>query len=204
MNITLAYLSFFSALTPIIVGIIKRNILTRALLLVLVISLIAFIADLVSIFPKAFLLQNYIVIHCYSIAEIYVLGLFYYRSLHLPVIRNIFIILTVLYISDVLFFSNEFNFNSGIIAIICLSFISISLFGLYKLFTKEEYLFMDQSPIFWCYIAILTYFSGSFFSWLLFDAIQINGEGSWIFHNIANILKNILFAIGLWKVRAAT
>jgi hypothetical protein len=76
--------------------------------------------------------------------------------------------------------------------------LAFSLF--YQFYKEENDIFIDQSPLFWMNIAILTYFSGAFFSFILSKEI-LSGPLPWMLHNVCNALKNILFSIALWKIR---
>ena len=80
--------------------------------------------------------------------------------------------------------------------------IFFSLWLYYCIFQQGTDIFIENSFIFWANTGILVYFSGSLFTIILGSEILSNPSLTWTFHNIANILKNLLFAIGLWKVRA--
>lgn len=58
------------------------------------------------------------------------------------------------------------------------------------------------SPIFWVNSALLLYFSGSVFFALFFEPLgKVNVSAavlSFMFHNVLELLKNILFAIAFW------
>ncbi|WP_258100925.1 hypothetical protein [Marinoscillum pacificum] len=84
-----------------------------------------------------------------------------------------------------------------------MSQISFSLFFFYVLFERGTEVFIDKSPLFWINTGILFYFAGSLFTTVMASEI-LSGPMPWLFHNIANTMKNTLIAIGLWKARQTT
>ena len=57
-------------------------------------------------------------------------------------------------------------------------------------------------PIFWVNVAVLVYFSGNLFVFMLSDylvtVLKDNLIVYWSFHNFLSIVKNILLAIGFY------
>lgn len=199
------YSSVFSALIPIIIGFKKLKEQTRIGCLILVLVLISLGSDMLSYISAVIFHNNYWVLHIYHILEIMILSLFYFYFLRSKTHLYFWMIFLCIYLFDVIFVSNIIEMNSVLIAVESLLFILYGVLGYFRLFKEEVHLFLDKSPEFWFNTAIITYFSGALFSWSMFHYLHQpdgSGAGTWAFHNIANILKNILFAIGLWKARA--
>ncbi len=205
MENLIMYSSVFSALIPIIIGFTKRKEQTRIGYLILVLVLISLGSDILSYISAVIFRNNYWVLHIYHILEITILSLFYFYFLKSKSHLYFWLIILCIYLFDIIIVSNVIEMNSIFLAVESLLFILYGVLGYFTLFKDEEHLFLDGSPEFWFNTAIITYFSGALFSWSMFHYLHQpdgSGAGIWAFHNIANILKNILFAIGLWKARA--
>ncbi len=202
---TLSILSVFLVLIPIVIGISSVKRQSQIGIAILILCIISFSCDLLSYAWAVWYHINYWVIHLYHVLEMIILGMFFTHFLKSKKHSLIFLTLSVMYTIDLILVSGFNQINSGLIGVEGIIIMGYCLFGLYILFQTQEYSHIDQAPPFWFVIGIMTYFTGSLFSWLLFNVIHQDdggGTGIWAFHNIANILKNVLFAIGLWKARA--
>lgn len=190
------YGSIYSAVIPLLFAWKKLNRYQRVIVIFICLS---FSADL---FAKYVIHgRNYLFLHFYGILE--ALLLMYFYSLVIDKDKRVIGILAVIYTLFYLFNSLywEWNvFNTYARSLECLIMISLSIVLFYQFYNREEDIFIDRLPLFWMNIAILTYFSGAFFSFILSKEI-LSGPMPWLLHNASNMLKNILFAIGLWKVR---
>lgn len=162
---------------------------------------LSFLADLLARY--AIHGRNYFFLHFYGIVEAMILLYFY--SLVIDDARRIIRIVAFCYL--VFYLVNSFYWEWGVFntygrSIECLLMISLAIALFYQFYNKEEDIFIDRSPLFWFNIAILAYFSGAFFSFILSKEI-LSGPLPWMLHNASNMLKNVLFAIGLWKVRVS-
>lgn len=210
MHRAIIYGSVLSPLIPLFILQTRSGplrLLDRVIVLYVTIS---FLFDLVSVLLAFSGIKTYPLIHLFAFLEFALLTFYFYRLLNWN--RSFLIGLLACY--TVVYSVNSFRFElyeefnpiiRSITSLICITFV---LLFLIRLFKRETEIFIESSPDFWFNLAILTYFSIAFFSFMLSTDIlskPINNLlYSWIFHNIANILKNILFAIGLWKIRVAT
>lgn len=74
----------------------------------------------------------------------------------------------------------------------------------YWLYHQEGDFFIERQGSFWIVTGILLYFSGSFFTFLLYAnyiQLEIPRGVNWAFHNVSSVLKNIIFTIGIWVSR---
>ena len=209
MIILLIYGSNLSPLIALLIAIksyIKGKRLDRISISVLALVTISFTADLSSYFFALVFGSNYWIINCYFILEIALTGFLFGFILNHKIIITLYILISLGFatLNTVVgfhYYHGEFLAISGLLSIImcCLS--------LNSLYQNESNLYIENVPTFWYVVGLLTYFSGALFSFILSSDIlkqqHLHFEYSWAFHNIANILKNLLFAIGLWKVRAA-
>lgn len=195
-------ISIISALIP--VGVYLRSFKIEKpqyMKLLFGITLISLASDFISLaYYKLTGLPNYWLINIYGVIDAFLLVILFYSIFKYQWIA-LFCLMSFLILFSYSFFYVGVEQLWGVgMTLKNLAIMLLTILSLYFLFKKEEELFMEQNPIFWILIALLTYTSGSLFSWLLSsDILKI--QGAWKLHNVANILKNILFAIGLWKAR---
>jgi positive regulator of sigma E activity len=72
------------------------------------------------------------------------------------------------------------------------SFISLSVAYFFHIYNNET-IAVETNENFWFAVGILFYFSGSFFTFLTYMTFK-----TYVFQNIANSIKNLIFATGLW------
>ena len=205
MSKALIYFSVFSAIIPIIIGIMALKKTSLAIYwVILILSIVSFTSDSVGLIYFLIVSRStFWVINIYQITEIILIGYFLYLYLEAKKVVLVITLLFLLYFLYHIFIINFNEFYGTTLAVHALVNILFCLLVFYQFYKSEQEIFIEQSPIFWMNIGLLTYFSGALFSFLLsIDILQIGSGYNWHFHNIANILKNILFAIGLWKVRA--
>ncbi|MEM6522449.1 MAG: hypothetical protein AAF693_01600 [Bacteroidota bacterium] len=191
------YSSVFSPLIPLVFSFNRLFLYQKVILLFIAIS---FGTDLFTTF--IFKQGNYTILYAYGLVESLILIWFYKIAfgLHKKWFKFIIAVFSSLYLSILFRFElGEFNSYSRSLESLVMIFLCCLLF--YRFYSKEEDIFLDKSPLFWFNIAILVYFSGSFFSFLLSKLILKDQLASWAIHNISNIFKNLIIAIGLWKVK---
>lgn len=75
----------------------------------------------------------------------------------------------------------------------------------YKLLRDIPKRSVQQLPMFWIVIGLLTYYAGSFFVMIFTDymvnVLKDNLVNPWTFHNFLGILRNSFFAFALWLNR---
>ncbi|MEK6783397.1 MAG: hypothetical protein AABY93_16970 [Bacteroidota bacterium] len=80
---------------------------------------------------------------------------------------------------------------------------ALSLYYLFTLLKELPTATIHRLPILWISFAALGYYGGNFFLFLFSNYLTKSIDGSlailWVLHNILNVIKNILFAIGLWQ-----
>jgi len=193
----------FSALIPISIGLSSlgrtSNFNYRIILLICSCS---FLVDIsASIYGRFYGQSNYWIINIYYTTDLILLLIFFYKNLtYRALVIIISITLIAIYIWSVTFLG--FHTRPTTFRLVHnLAQILLSLVLYYQFFLIGDDIFLEELPIFWFNTAILVYFSGSFFTYLLSSEILTNTSLTWTLHNISNILKNLLFAIGLWKAR---
>lgn len=198
-----ANLSIYSPLLFIILLIfIKKNHFLRVDKILIIIVFVSFFTDL---FSRYAVDRNYIYLFFYSIIDT-VLLLYLFKSL-LNKGNKLIILLLVVYLSTLaieFFYKNPiYDFFSFSLTIKCLIFIILSLKYFYQIYMNEEDIFKSKAPEFWYNVGILIYFSLAFFPFFLSTEIMsgLFDYSLWFIHNIGNISKNLIFALGLWMVQ---
>jgi hypothetical protein len=197
-----AYFSIGSSLLPIGVGLIRSSRLDSKAKAIVMLSIFAFVMDFVPIWIKS--LSNALG-NTYRLLEFIILLIIYYLALGRKS-RNTFVAIGVAYIlfffSDLLFFQAG-QLNSFSVTLTAAVFIVFSVLHFFKLMRELPSTHIHQLPMFWIDTAVLVYFAGAFFIFLLrsylVEVMKDNQIVYWSLHNILNIIKNILFAIGLWQ-----
>lgn len=195
-EIFVTYGSIFSPIIPLLFVWKRLNLYQIVIVTFIVLS---FSTDLLTVFVIKGYNLHYI--RAWGFVEALLLFLFYSIVLDRSKkwITALTIVFVVLYLFDS-FWLKSYEFNTLGRSIECFIFIVLSVLLFYQFFRKEDDIFIEHSPLFWINIAILAYFSGAFFSYVLSNMLLVDSI-TWIFHNISNILKNLLLAVGLWKVR---
>ena len=203
-------ISVLSILPTLILGLIlisrKRN---YVVLLISILAITSIISDLLGRWAAKEFHNNMPVFHFYSFVQSIIFFLIFGYALNWTKRKQIIIvgIYSVLYISNSFFLETFTTYNSNARIIQTLIFITCSFWFFFRVYQKEEI----QSDLikdieFWTISGILIYQSGSFYTFLYSLQILQTPEnslfGSWIIHNSANTVKNILFFIGLWTQRS--
>lgn len=205
----LIYGSVFSPILPIAIALFWN--LSHRFPFIVSYLIFSFTVDIISLSLAFSKINTYPLIHIFGLVEFCLLIGFSHNRLkwNKKATKNFLILIGAIYAINSMFHENVFQFNSIIRSCLALIMIFISLRYFHRLIKFHTEVFIEKVPEFWFYTAILTYFSMALFSYILSldilsKPIDQNLLYSWAFHNIANILKNILFAIGLWKVRTTT
>lgn len=144
-------------------------------------------------------------LHLYGFVEALIVVTFYYFVLgERAWVKYLLAGFTICYAVDAFFIEpDQFNAIGSSLEALMIIFLSLRLF--YQFFSEEEEIFLDKSPVFWINIAFLVYFSGALFSFILSTDILSQSRDrfytSWALNNISNFLKNLLLAVGFWRIK---
>ncbi|WP_296623473.1 hypothetical protein [Marivirga sp.] len=201
---TLRYLSNYSPLILIVILFIRRRshflIIDQIIIAIVVLS---FTTDI----TLKYLIEgrNYIYILIYILIETLLFLYFFYELLKkrgiLVLIMLLFFLIT--FVLELFFKNPVYDLFTFSLTIRCLIFIILSLYYFYQIYTLEADIFKTEAPQFWYNVGILIYFSLAFFPFLLATEILIEvfDYTLWQVHNIGNIMKNLIFATGIWMVQ---
>jgi hypothetical protein len=153
-------------------------------------------------------IHNLWVIQLYGLIETVILY-FFFKSI-MPHLANILGwvvgVILLIYLVDCLFISGPAQYNSYSKSLQAVVFIGFSLSYFYYVFTQELDILGSKSAEFISVIALLVYFTGAFFSFMLgSDFLTMINLGktsiyhTWLIHNTANIFKNVILTFALWR-----
>ena len=201
------YGSIFSPVIPIMAATLRRKALDRTSLLILYLVLLSFTIDLVMMWVAMQKKTNIPLAHFYGLLEgALLIGFFGLLTGRKKLTQMLLPGYVILYVANSAFVESIYVFNAWSRSAEALLMMVLSVFAFHQFYTKEEDIFIEKSPQFWFVIGIFAYFSGALFSFLLSTDMLTQSPdvfyGSWVLHNLCNILKNVVFALGLWKLKS--
>ena len=201
LNLNLYTLSMYSALVPIVFGVIQVSKIRNYLLLLFILVLCSFTSDMLTTHVKATRGYTFLV---YTIVQFILLSAIYYHETTSKRIGKIIIYSTIIFILYstvfiILLKDSDLYFSTSLL-ISVFFFISVSITTLISIYEgpKKEYIY--SYPFFWINIVILLYFSGN-----IFLAVALNITSMYeiwqlwpVIHNTLNIIKNLIFSVAFW------
>jgi hypothetical protein len=198
----ITYGSVFSPMIPLLFCWKKK--LSRYQIVIILFITFSFTSDLYCTFLHRWIFGHSVntpFLHAYGLIE--ALILIYFYSLILKPINKwllpVAIIFSLAYLLDS-FYLEYGGFNAYGRSLECVLIITFSLMLFFEFYNNEVDIFIDRSPLFWINVALITYFSGALFSFLLSKKI-LSGPLPWVPHNISNILKNIILGVAVWRIK---
>jgi len=204
IEIAIAYLSTASVILPFGLAIYQLKYLRNNLRLILFLLAFSLLADVISYFLSRSAISTIWIANPYLLIQFSLLMMIYFIELQRPRFM-IFIALAyiIYFIVSTFFIYGVFNFNTHANSIAGLILVGLSIYYLYHLLKELQVDNIAKVPMFWITFAVLCYYGGTLALFLVNNLMADNYPDShrmlWIFHNICNILKNILLAIGLWQ-----
>jgi hypothetical protein len=179
----------------------KMNKPLRLLLTVLILS---FAADSISLALSESSVNNYLILNLYLISQFFVLAWILRSQANSRILMDSIIWISIIFcFINFTLFQGPWKFNSVSNVLASLILISFCLNYFFRLINDLPIVHIQQLPMFWISMGILTYYAGNFFLFLVKNYLLYGEDGShrlmWVLHNLLNITKNILFAIGLWQ-----
>ncbi len=150
--------------------------------------------------------------HIYSLITLLFLGFFYinifYKFTNKKILYSIILAFTIYSIGNAFFIQSIWDYPSVPSSIKALIIIIFSILYFHKTMVEAKIEKLFHEPLIWINTAILFYFTGTLFFYILFN---INLEFSvpftkvTIFYlKISNVLLYILVSIGFWKSKKAS
>ena len=209
----IAYISIASVLIPLCISVVHGKTMPDDLKPLRWILLISLTCDALAFFLVRYSINTHWIGNVYLICQFSILVWIFRKHFQSKKIADIFHVLFLVFcIINISFFQGPWLFNSVSNAVASLILIGFCIFYLYRLLNDLPIVHIQNFPMLWITFAILTYYGGNFFLFLVKNYLTYGDSGShkmmWILHNLLNIAKNILFAVALWqsyrKVKSST
>lgn len=197
----LQYIGVFSALLPI--GLFfsrkKKEIGLSYIFTCLCYSIVAdlFISQILSKLSD----NEFLSFRIYTIIEFILISLFLKTVINNPFIKkviNYLIIAFLIYALFDLFYSKSESFDSIPTGVSCIIILAFSIYYLYEQINSPNNLFLYSTSHFWIIVALIIYFSGTFFVYI-YTQNNYNDPSFKSSFTIINasfvIIKNLLFSI---------
>ncbi len=195
MSIALA--SHGSCLLPLILTLLKRPS-SRAIHLVRILTAASFIFDTISLYYGRQGINSYPVNNAFLLVQFIILLLIYREAFGWRY-RPVYVagaVYTALFGVNYLFVQSPYTLNSYAYTVSGVILMVLSLLYFRYLLKNLPEPHVHRSPLIWINIAVLVYFGGNLFLFMLYNFFA---SGIWILHNMLNIIKNILLFVAVWQ-----
>jgi hypothetical protein len=197
------HISSTSALIPFLIGIFSLKDHSSESKLILSLILFSILSDIIALTILKFGITTWPIFNLYYLIQFVLLSKVYILVLYPKGINMVLISFIVISILNMVFIQGPFLFNTYTTYIGGLILITYALLYLHKLMREIPVEKIENLPMLWITFAVLTYFGGTSILFLFNNYMIANQPENhqiiWLLHNVLNILKNILFAIALWK-----
>ena len=146
--------------------------------------------------------NEYLPFRIYTIVEFFLIGLYLRTIIKNTVVKKVIIYLIVaflLFASVDFYWTKADSFDSIPTGVSCIVILFLCIFYLYEQVKDPENLFLYSSPNFWVVVALIIFFSGTFFLFIYSqNSLKGNAEFQHYFDLINssfNLLKNLIFSI---------
>jgi hypothetical protein len=202
---TLVHLSVLSVAVPLTIALLRYRKLAvdqRRLIPFLVVALITDCTTTYLIKGES----NLPLLHLYTVLEFGLLLEVFRGYFNSKKINSLSVVLIILFVGFSIYFAFFMGglpgLNSYPRGIECFILLGFSLYFYFNLLQNLQVEKVYSFPMFWITTAILVYFAGNLFLFVAGnDLLNVSKEITREFykiHSVLNILKNLLFAYGLW------
>jgi hypothetical protein len=196
----LIYLSYFSGIVPLYFLYMKRQHPRSGVYkLLALLLLLSVLSDLIIFLLAKSSISNIAVVNTYFLLLFLVLSLIYADLLkeYKKIIFTICFLFTVFFIVNSIYIQSINSIQSYTSTISGLILLLYSI--LYSVFVIK---FLPANNLIWINIGVVFYFSFNLFLFIISTYVFTNMgtyemNALWSFHNVNNIIKNILFAVGV-------
>lgn len=166
---------------------------------------VAGVFDLASVVTDHLRVRNLPLFHAFAVVNLVFLGALYYRTIRGQWWRRALLGAG----AGILIFTGYkaaqpgglAQFPSAVMTAQCALFILLALLYFYQWLHQPVMTAFEHTPLFWVNAGVLVYFSGNLFLFMLQEWLsrtpQLHLQNYWVIHSVANIVANLLYAIGL-------
>ena len=121
--------------------------------------------------------NNNAVFHFFNVIELYLISIFFFKSILLRHFKVALICITVIYpllgILNALFLQPLDVLNSNFIVLESFIVMAMALYSLYRILINEKIHTIQSHPQFWFWVCLLIYFSATFFFWPIIKILYV-------------------------------
>lgn len=206
--ITLKYLSGFSILLPVIVGIVWYNRLSKPLIILSWFLILSAFFEMALQYTSYNGINNLIIINVHNIVEFVFLGAVFYKVFNSAIIKKGMLAVLAAFgafaVANLLFMQGTGQFNTWTMGLECLLLMLMVLLFLFELFKEGKVLRLERYPMFWVASGALFYFAGSLFLFIFSNYVLAGSQNAlyaeWGIHSSVNIITNLCYAVSLWII----
>lgn len=186
-----------SALLPLGLWLRARNG-PDTIRLIALLAAFSFFFDMIALYYATKGVNTYPTNNIFSLVQALVLLYVYREAFSWPRKRVHWVacIYATLFLINYLVIQTPYSLNSYAYTISGLILLVVSLLYFRFLLKNLPVPFVHRSPMIWINIAVLIYFGGNLFLFMLYNYFV---SSIWILHNMLNITKNILFFVAIWQ-----
>jgi len=192
----LEYVSIFSVLIPLILGMIYYKRLDRNSRIVVILLAFATIPQLGVFLPSMLVFYN-----IYTILESAIWGYLFYKNSRNKTIRRVIVIIIIsLVILSVYIFSISGIATRFFTEFVCLNSLLQVFWVLsfvYERYKREEIKAVEKEPIFWFCLGLLVYAPATYFRFAFYDLIGDKDYAVNIIHHLLNTAMYLIFSLGI-------
>jgi len=198
----LSLTSSFSCVPALLLVALSWKRLSHQLTLLSLLLINSFLADMLSILFVAGGLRTMPIINSFLLIQFVLISVFVYRETTYKTIVLVSSSLAiVLFFVDLIFVADPANVvTHGNVVFSAIGILYVMAF-LQRVLTELPFEDITGTPLIWAIFGILCFYCGTFFLLLLNNVLTQYAEIHrvvWILSPLSNILKNVLFTIGLW------
>jgi hypothetical protein len=201
-----------TALVAFFYGVLKIRSFSLELKLLLVLTGVSFACDMGAVYHKELNIGVNYFSDAYRLAEFVLLLMIYYIAFKNPRRLIPFIGLALFYVMflayNVVYVQRE-KINTYTLIVLAAVFIVFAVLYFYKVMKDRPTQELHRLPMFWINVAVLVYFAGNLFLWIIVHYLVTVLKNDlivyWSFHNVLSMIKNFLYAAAFYvSVRPRT
>ena len=204
---TLIVISSLFVLFPLLVGVVRFNVLTPSLKIIFYYIIASTFVEIVAWITIYYHQTNHWLSNISNIIEFAFLS-FYFNKIFTDLKLNLYvkyfsvIILFVIILLTFIDYKNINHYNSTAYIITCFVLMTYSMIHFYELLNSLNVPKLSYYSHFWISVGVLLYFSGCFFVNLFSEIVLFGNDKStnqlWLIYHFSLIIYRIFLAIGLW------
>lgn len=184
-------------LTAIIAGLVRWKNMDKALRIFWVLVSLSFMSEITALYCKHLFGTKAPVYHFFSIAELFLISLYFIYSLSLAYkrwhIALIALVCLTLGLSNLYFFQPLLRYNTNMLMIECVLIIAMALFALFRILLRDDLVKIFQYPHFKIWIALLVLWTSTFFFWALLSYLREKNPAYYSVIATGQVLINLFF-----------